>query len=78
MLLHTADLELTYIVNRDRRFRCFFFCLCCCNQRRVIKLLSSIPDADADTPVVAADQPTAVVTDAADPEPNYELTRSES
>ena len=54
-----------WIVGFVLLFRC-----CCCNQRQLIKLLSSIADADgADTPAVAADQSTAVVVDAAaDPE----------
>ena len=36
---------------------------CCCNQCRLIKLLSSIADTDADVdaPAVAADRSTAVV-----------------
>ena len=60
-----------YIVNPDRRFRC-----CCCNQRRLTGLLSSIANADA--PAITADLSTVVVVDAADPELCQSADRSGS
>ena len=54
----------------DQLVSLLLFCRCC-NQRRLIEILSSIADADADAPAVAADRSTAVVAvvaDAIDPE----------
>ena len=76
MLLHAADVNL--LINPDRRccwliriagFAAAVFCCCCCcccSQHRLIKLLSSIGDADAPDVDVAADWSTVVVADAAD------------
>ena len=63
---------LIIIVNSDRRLRLSVSLVLfrCCNQRLLVKLLSSIAHADA--PTVAADQSTVVVAvavvDATDPE----------